>query len=132
MADPAPFSGILETALYCTTETEEATRRFYEDLLHLRRVSHWAYRIGPNVVFLLFNSDETHDQDSPPPHGATGPGHTCFTVDPDAYEHWKTYLQERGVEVTDEIKWRDDLRSFYFDDPAGNVLEIAEGDMWPS
>ena len=23
-------------------------------------------------------------------------------------------------------------RSFYFDDPAGNVLEIAEGDMWPS
>ncbi|MEQ8788558.1 MAG: hypothetical protein RIC55_19770 [Pirellulaceae bacterium] len=36
--------------------------------------------------------------------------------------------------VIDEIDWMPPLRgrSFYFHDPAGNVLEIADRDIWPS
>jgi len=126
------LTGILETALYCTTETEEETRRFYRDFLGLEPVREGsvAHRIGSGVL-LLFNADESAVQDSPPPHGTTGRGHTCFTAAPGEYERWKEKLADKGVEFTEEIRWPSGPRSFYFEDPAGNVLEIAEADMWP-
>lgn len=130
-AEPHPLSGILESVLYCTAETEEPARRFYETVLGLRRVSRWAYRLGPQL-FLLFNSKETRDQEWPPPHGASGSGHICFTVAPEGYEAWKKHLAQHDVELIDEIDWSRGVHSFYFEDPAGNVLEIANGDMWPA
>ncbi|MFN2526417.1 MAG: VOC family protein [Actinomycetota bacterium] len=128
---PAPITAVLETVLYCTSENEAETRRFYEDVLQLRRVSRFAYRMGPQLL-LLFNSEESSVQDEPPPHGASGSVHVCFLVAPDVYDGWKDYLGERGVELIDEITWDKGIRSFYFEDPAGNMLEIAAGDMWPS
>jgi hypothetical protein len=35
------------------------------------------------------------------------------------------------VHIIEEAEWNG-LRSFYFKDPADNVLEIADGDFWPS
>ena len=70
-------------------------------------------------------------QDWPPPHGAVGRGHACFLAAPGDYDRWKEDLTARGVEILDETGWDTGLRSFYFEDPAGNVLEIAEGDIWP-
>ncbi len=134
MADDAsapPLTGVLESVLYCDPDTEEATRRFYEHVLGLRRVSRWAYRLGPQV-FLLFNAEETRVQEWPPPHGARGSGHICFTVPAEGYERWKDHLREHDVELIDEIDWSRGLLSVYFKDPAGNVLEIANGDMWPA
>jgi catechol 2,3-dioxygenase-like lactoylglutathione lyase family enzyme len=40
-------------------------------------------------------------------------------------------LAAKGVEIVQEITWPRGPRSFYFEDPAGNMLEIAEADMWP-
>lgn len=127
------LAGILETVVYCTTENEEATRRFYREVLGLApvREDSVAHRIGTGLL-LVFNADESAVQDSPPPHGARdGRVHTCFVAAPDDYERWKDDLIAKGVEIVQEIDWRDGPRSFYFEDPAGNVLEIAEGDMWP-
>ena len=53
---PEPLAGILETVLYCTSDTEEATRSFYEEVLGLRRIGAFSYRADRDV-FLLFNSD---------------------------------------------------------------------------
>lgn len=125
------LTGVLETVLYCDSDTEEPTRRFYEEVLGLRRVSKWTYRLGPQL-FLLFNAAETRDQEWPPPHGATGPGHVCFTVPPEGYDRWKEHLRSHDVELIDETDWGRGVFSFYFEDPAGNVLEIANGDMWPA
>jgi catechol 2,3-dioxygenase-like lactoylglutathione lyase family enzyme len=125
--------GVLETVVYCTTENEAETRRFYRDVLGLQPVQEdsVAHRIGAGV-FLLFNADESSVQDSPPPHGAPDARvHTCFLAAPDDYERWKERLADEGVEIVQEIDWRDGPRSFYFEDPAGNMLEVAEGDMWP-
>jgi catechol 2,3-dioxygenase-like lactoylglutathione lyase family enzyme len=127
------LTGVLETVLYCTTENERATRRFYQEVLGLRPVREGsvAHRLGAGV-FLLFNADESSVQDSPPAHGAAGRIHTCFLSRPDEYEVWKQRLESHGVQITEEIEWDAGPRSFYFEDPAGNVLEIAEADMWPT
>lgn len=128
---PGPIESILETVVYCSTETEEATRSFYAEVLGLRRVSQWAFRVDAGHLLLLFNADESSVREKPPRHGARGSVHVGFTVEAGAYDAWKTYLQACGVEVTAEITWEGSVRSFYFDDPAGNLLEIASGDMWP-
>ena len=126
------LAGVLETVVYCTTENEEETRRFYREVLGLRPFSDTSagHRIGQGV-FLVFNRGESSVQDWPPPHGAAGPVHTCFLATPGEYEAWKEHIASAGVEITDETTWDSGSRSFYFDDPAGNVLEIAETDMWP-
>ena len=127
------LAGILETVVYCTTENEAETRRFYRDVLGLQpvREDSIAHRIGTGV-FLLFNAVESAVQDSPPAHGRPDARvHTCFLASPGEYERWKEHLTEHDVEITQEIQWPSGPRSFYFDDPAGNVLEIAEADMWP-
>lgn len=127
------LAGILETVVYCTTENEEETRRFYRDVLGLQpvREDSVAHRIGSGVL-LLFNADESSVQDSPPAHGARDARvHTCLLAVPEEYDRWKEKLRNEGVEILQEIDWRQGPRSFYFEDPAGNVLEIAEGDMWP-
>ncbi|MEA2451975.1 MAG: hypothetical protein QOG04_685 [Actinomycetota bacterium] len=119
--------------LYCDTSNEEETRRFYVEILGLRQMAfEFSYRVGnENHVFLIFNRDRTVDQEMPPAHGATGKGHSCFTAEPGTYESWKTYFDEVGVEWGKEIEWGNGMKSFYFEDPAGNVLEIAEADFWP-
>jgi catechol 2,3-dioxygenase-like lactoylglutathione lyase family enzyme len=127
------LAGVLETVVYCTTENEEETRRFYRDLLGLQpvREDSVAYRIGAGLL-LLFNADESSVQDSPPAHGARDARvHTCFLAAPGDYDRWKDELTAKGVEIVEEIDWPSGPRSFYFEDPAGNVLEIAEADMWP-
>lgn len=127
------ISGILETVLYCSGENETETRHFYENVLGLRPVGlgGGGFRVGPHQMLLLFDRERSAVQDDPPPHGATGPVHACFVVPADQYESWKERLAEAGVVVSHETKWKDDVKSFYFDDPAGNVLEIANGDLWP-
>jgi catechol 2,3-dioxygenase-like lactoylglutathione lyase family enzyme len=128
------LAGVLETVLYCTTENEEKTRRFYREVLGLQPVREGSvsHRLGTGV-FLLFNADESAAQDSPPAHGAPNARvHTCFLAAPGEYERWKERLGTHGVAVSEEIEWDSGPRSFYFEDPAGNVLEIAEADMWPT
>jgi catechol 2,3-dioxygenase-like lactoylglutathione lyase family enzyme len=66
-----------------------------------------------------------------PPHGASGPGHACFLVPRGAYEAWRAFLPGRGIEVVHDHAWPGGGRSFYFHDPGGNVLEIADRDFWP-
>ena len=124
---------MLETVVYCTTENEAATRRFYREVLGLRPFGEGSsgHRVGSGV-FLFFNRDESSVQDSPPAHGATGPAHTCFLSAPGDYERWKEELTAKGVEIVNETEWDEGRRSFYFEDPAGNMLEIAEADMWPA
>jgi catechol 2,3-dioxygenase-like lactoylglutathione lyase family enzyme len=95
------------------------------------------FRAGASV-FLLFNAEATRQGNALPPHGATGPGHTCFQVDTAAYDPWKRHLEEHGVEILQKVEWGAGPntpfrpgRSFYFSDPSGNLLEIANADFWP-
>jgi len=132
---PPPLTAVLETVLYYPQELEGEMAAFYEEVVGMRSIGHSRgrflfYRAGESV-FLLFNTEEALRQDSPPPHGATGPGHTCFVVPQELYERWKEHLAAREIATEAEIEWPRGGRSFYFRDPAGNALEIADRDVWP-
>ena len=124
------LKAVLETVLYYREGEEASMTSFYRDVLGLEQVSHVAFRIGDSLV-LLFESEQSSVQSWPPAHGAVGPGHACFLCEQDDYEGWKQRLQGRDVTIIDEITWNGQVVSFYFLDPAGNMLEIARGDMWP-
>ena len=47
------------------------------------------------------------------------------------YEGFSERLRDAGIEIIHEQEWREGRRSFYFRDPAGNLLEVAGGDIWP-
>lgn len=131
------LSRILETVLYCRTNNYEETLCFYDDVLGLRdcrlfRDKPGIYRPG-NSILLIFNTDETSRKQSPPPTGTSGRGHVCFEVLTGRYDDWKAQIAAADVEIIDEIAWSDPLtgRSFYCHDPAGNVVEFADRDIWP-
>jgi catechol 2,3-dioxygenase-like lactoylglutathione lyase family enzyme len=129
---PPPLSGVLETVLYFTDQ--QATETFYQDVLGMRLVGREPgrslfFRAGGSV-FLLFHAENARHTATAPPHGARGPIHCCFRVAADAYPAWKAHLAARGVKTLKEIDWERGL-SFYFHDPHGNVLEIANADIWP-
>ena len=130
--DRPHLSGVLETVLYYTDQQRAAD--FYIDVLGMRLLDREPqrslfFRAGDSVV-LMFDAEQTAKGGKLPPHGASGSVHTCFRVPADEYETWKTYLDERGVSVFNEIEWPRG-RSFYFHDPDGNLLEIANADIWP-
>jgi len=129
---PPRLDGVLETVLYF--EDQERAEAFYGGVLGFRLLDREAgrslfYRAGQSV-FLLFKAELTAVSEKLPPHGAQGPVHTCFRVPPDDYEAWKRHLGAHGVPILREIEWPRGL-SFYFHDPDGNLLEIANADIWP-
>lgn len=130
------FDGVLETSLYHDAAETEAIERFYGETLGLEAVSRWpggiAYRVGP-AVLLLFEREGLAERDSPiAAHGTVGPGHACLVVaGAGPYAEWRERVESAGVEITHEHEWGERFRSFYFNDPAGNLLEIADGDLWP-
>ena len=126
---------ILETALY--TSDLAAAKAFYGGKLGFKIITeaenrHIFFRLH-NSVLLLFNPQETIN---PPkdsqvgPHGATGPGHACFSTAPKGYEFWLGWIQRRGIDIESEVTWPNGARSFYFRDPAGNSLEFGEPKLW--
>jgi catechol 2,3-dioxygenase-like lactoylglutathione lyase family enzyme len=133
-ADAAGLEGVLETCLYHDESEREPMEAFYGEILGLEATARWpdglAYRLGAGVV-LVFDRDKLAAGDGPiKEHGTRGPGHSCFTVERDAYVAWRDRLGAEGVEITHEQEWPGGRRSFYFKDPAGNLLEIADGDLW--
>lgn len=136
MAGTAPgFEGILETALYCDGGTRPEMERFYSEVLALREVTRFddgvAYRVGGGIL-LLFDTQKLGRRAEPySRHGAKGAGHICLAAARGAYEGWKQRLAGHEVRIDHEASWPGGARSVYFRDPAGNLIEIADRDLWP-
>lgn len=121
------FLKIKETCLYIR-DLEEA-KQFYHDVLALPIISylegkHIFFRVG-STVLLCFNPDDSKLKKSPPAHFAEGKQHLAFEVSDHEYENAKAWIQSKGITITDKVIWKSGKESFYFEDPAGNVLEIV-------
>ncbi|AYB30641.1 VOC family protein [Chryseolinea soli] len=124
---------IKETCLY-VHDLEEA-RNFYHDVLGLPVISylpgkHLFLRAGDSVL-LCFNPDDSKTKKSPPPHYGGGQQHFAFEVPKDDYERTKAEIKGKGITLIDEVIWSSGRESFYFHDPAGNILEVLpDAGIW--
>ena len=126
------LTSIKETCLYISDI--ERCKNFYHDILNLPVISevqdrHVFFRIG-EVVLLCFIPEVTKKEGRSPAHFAYGPQHIAFEVPKKDYEKWKDLLPKRGVQITHEHTWSKDFKSFYFNDPDDNVLELVVPGMW--
>lgn len=126
------FKQIKETCIYA--EDLEAVRLFYCEKLGLPLISylrekHLFISVG-NSVLLCFNPQDSQLKKSPPGHYAKGKIHFAFEVDAADYGKTKQEIIEKGITITDEVTWKNGQQSFYFEDPAGNVLEVVPIGIW--
>lgn len=128
------FLKIKETCLY--VRDLERVKNFYEHILGLPVISylpgkHLFFKAGSSVL-LIFNPDDSSQKQSPPPHYARGIQHFAFEVAENEYEHVKKEIVQRGIRIKEIVKWPRGGESFYFEDPAGNLLEIVpDKNIWP-
>jgi catechol 2,3-dioxygenase-like lactoylglutathione lyase family enzyme len=126
------FTRIKETCIYI--HDLEIARTFYHGLLELPVITyvpekHLFLRAGDSVL-LLFNPEDSKTKSSPPPHFGGGRQHFAFEVKQGEYAAAKEKIRSKGIEIIDEIQWKNG-KSFYFRDPEGNILEILpEGGIW--
>jgi catechol 2,3-dioxygenase-like lactoylglutathione lyase family enzyme len=136
MASSSPgVVGVYETVLYAADVGAAAA--FYSDVLGLRPLEdpdEWSagFRLPDGGVLLVFDPGRSSAPGRPvPSHGATGAGHVAFSVAPDGLDAFAAELRRRGVEIEREIAWDEGGRSLYVRDPAGNSVELIEGEAWP-
>lgn len=140
MTDAIPeLSGILEAALY--VYDLDAAEHFYGTVLGLPRLMragdrHVFFRVGATIL-LIFNPTQTRHPPAPnalpvPPHGATGPGHVCFSASDAEITAIRAVLDAAGHDIEADFHWPNGARSLYTRDPAGNSIEFAEPKLWAS
>jgi catechol 2,3-dioxygenase-like lactoylglutathione lyase family enzyme len=129
------ITGVYETVIYAADVP--ATAAFYADALGLRLVDGpdelaAAFRLDDEGVLLIFDPSRASLPGRPvPSHGSSGPGHVAFRADDGTLAAWAETLRGRGIEIEQEVDWDRRGRSIYVRDPAGNSVELVEGDIWP-
>ncbi len=123
---------IKETCLY--VEDLEKAKEFYHTVLELPVINyqegkHLFLRVGSSVL-LLFNPEDSKRKVSPPGHYARGKQHFAFEIELEDYEKIKEIILSKKIVIIDEVQWRNS-KSFYFNDPEGNVLEFVPNEgVW--
>jgi catechol-2,3-dioxygenase len=95
------------------------------------------YDAGDRSVLLIFLRDEAINyMKTPggvvPGHNSTGPAHFAFRIAADSYGRWKLHLEARKIDIVSEVDWGARGKSLYFNDPDGNVVELATPRLWPN
>jgi catechol-2,3-dioxygenase len=127
------FLKIKETCLY--VKDLEAAKGFYHNVLGLAIISyqpgkHLFLKAGSSVL-LLFNPEDSKMKKSPPAHYGGGKQHFAFEVAENQYEDSKSEIIAKNIAVIEEVTWSSGKKSFYFNDPEGNILEIVpEKGIW--
>jgi catechol 2,3-dioxygenase-like lactoylglutathione lyase family enzyme len=122
---------VYETVVYATDY--DAGVAFYRDVLGLRAVSDGAFRLDDEAMLLIFDpASSSQPGRAVPSHGPTGAVHVAFSVGEGELDPWRERLLALDVEIEQEIEWPRGGRSIYVRDPAGNSVELVEGDLWPS
>jgi catechol 2,3-dioxygenase-like lactoylglutathione lyase family enzyme len=120
------ISRIKETCIYSQNLQESYT--FYHAMLGLEVIQylpdkHLFLRAG-DCVLLIFNPKDSKFKDTPPPHYAEGKLHFAFEVSSGDYDRSKGEVLQQGIKIIQEVTWKPGVKSFYFEDPDGNVVEI--------
>ncbi|WP_106565944.1 VOC family protein [Cecembia rubra] len=126
------YSQIKETCLYISDL--DLAEDFYGYILEMPVISkvdgrHIFFRCGTSVL-LCFIPEITKNEKTLPLHFAYGKQHIAFEVDKEDYLNTKRKFLDKGIKITHEQLWKNELESFYFEDPFGHVLEIVPKGIW--
>jgi catechol 2,3-dioxygenase-like lactoylglutathione lyase family enzyme len=133
MTDPLGLR-VYETVVYASDV--DRTTAFYRDVLHFRQIDgpdehSAALQLSDGSVLLIFDPARASLAGrAVPAHGALGAGHVAFSVAPGALGDWRHRLSELGVALEQEQRWGDRGESLYVRDPAGNSVELVQGEIW--
>jgi catechol 2,3-dioxygenase-like lactoylglutathione lyase family enzyme len=121
------FLKIKETCLY--VNDLEVAFNFYHTILGLPVINytpgkHLFLKAG-ECVLLIFNPEDSKLKTSPPAHYGGGNQHAAFEVREESYERAKADIESKQIRILEEVTWKSGKKSFYFNDPEGNVLEIV-------
>ncbi len=121
----------LETCLYAPDL--DAAEAFYRDVLGLPLHSkvagrHLFFRLEGSML-LIFNPEASARPADVPSHAGTPGGHACLAIAREETGAWEGRLRSHGLAVT-RYRWGECGESLYFNDPAGNVLELAPASIW--
>ena len=125
---------VLETCLY--SKDLGRTKNFYANILDLvlygeQENRHVFFKMPDGAVLLFFNPDETSKEGQGlPSHFATGHQHLAFEIPKNDYQAWKERIERANIPIIQEQTWKNGVRSFYFRDPDGHLLEICEPGIW--
>lgn len=123
---------VFETVLYA--DDLHAAERFYREVLGLDVIESWdiavALRCGDSVILIFDPETAAAPGRAVPSHGARGPGHVAFAMSDHELDSWRDHLRRCGVEIEQEVEWKEGGRSLYFRDPAGNSIELAPPTLW--
>ncbi len=128
--------GIYEAIVYGDDVASLAA--FYADVLGLRCVKPLStlaavFRLRDGGLLLVFSASEASKPGREvPSHGSTGPGHVAFSIEPGEYDNWKSRLAAKGIPIEREVTWGTGAKSIYVRDPAGNSVELVQGEIWPA
>lgn len=127
------ISRIKETSLY--VKDLKRTKQFYQDKLGLKVIGydekrHIFFKAG-NSILLCFLPDATNNgSGNLPAHSAKGSIHVAFEILKEDYYSCKDKIKKAGIEIIQEQDWKSGLKSFYFRDPDGHLLEIIQEGIW--
>lgn len=126
---------VYETVLYASDLA--ATADFYRSVLGLKPTStpddklFATFLLPDGSALLVFDPAESSVPGRDfPSHGAHGEGHVAFSVAAGALDDWRRVLADANVEVEREASGGRGAVSVYFRDPAGNSVELVEGQIW--
>ena len=131
------ISGIGETAVHVADL--ERSLEFYQGLFRFKKIAgddrFAALRVTPDQVFLLFKSNATLEPvHTPggiiPPHNSEGQLHFGFTIPAAEWSAWHQHLGHHKIEIESEVNWAPGVRSLYFRDPDGHLVELATPGLW--
>jgi len=131
------ISGIGETAIHVTDM--ELSLQFYQKLFGFKKITgdkrFAALRVTPHQVFLLFKSGGTLEPAQVPggiipPHHSQGQLHFGFTIPAAEWSAWHQHLRHHNIAIESEVNWAPDVRSLYFRDPDGHLVELATPGVW--
>jgi len=131
------ISGIAETAVH--VEDLARSLQFYQGLFGFKKIAAddrlVALRVTRDQVFLIFKRNATlAPVETPggtiPPHSTDGQAHFAFTIPHVEWDAWQQQVQSRGITIESVVNWSPGVRSLYFRDPDGHLVELSTPGLW--